>query len=64
MDPFLQVALQFPDSLLHDAARVAALLAQETSELVFILGDTSYGRYTRGWQGSNKVSRLLVPKVF
>ncbi|XP_071501716.1 2-(3-amino-3-carboxypropyl)histidine synthase subunit 2-like [Diadema antillarum] len=40
---FNKVALQFPDSLLGDAAAVAERLQALTSSLVFILGDTSYG---------------------
>ena len=39
-----QVALQFPDWLLHDAAKVATILTRETSQIIFILADTSYGR--------------------
>jgi diphthamide biosynthesis enzyme Dph1/Dph2-like protein len=45
--------VQFPDSLLCDAARVAVLLVEETSQLVFILGDTSYGRYVVSLPGLN-----------
>lgn len=41
-----QVALQFPDHLLCDSSAVALLLRQESGrEDIFILGDTSYGRY-------------------
>ena len=41
----LQIALQFPDFLLPDAASVTAELQQEFAEKqFFILGDTSYGR--------------------
>ena len=43
----LQIALQFPDFLLPDAAKVSAKLQREFAEKqFFILGDTSYGRYT------------------
>lgn len=40
----LQVALQFPDQLLGDAAVVAARLEETTGSKMFILGDTAYGR--------------------
>ena len=44
----LQIALQFPDFLLPDAAKVSAELQREfaAEKQFFILGDTSYGRYT------------------
>lgn len=46
----LQIALQFPDFLLSDAAKVSAELQREFAEKqFFILGDTSYGRYTAAW---------------
>jgi diphthamide biosynthesis protein 2 len=44
-----RIALQFPDSLLHDAPEVcwaieaALLLTEQKSPLVFILGDTTFG---------------------
>jgi hypothetical protein len=41
----LQVALQFPDDIMRDAARVAESLEKATSKRIAILGDTSYGRY-------------------
>jgi aspartate carbamoyltransferase catalytic subunit len=41
----LQVALQFPDRLLADSVLVANELRRLTSSRVFILGDTTYGRY-------------------
>lgn len=45
-----QIALQFPDFLLSDAAKVSAELQREFAEKeFFILGDTSYGRYTAAW---------------
>ncbi|XP_015926252.1 2-(3-amino-3-carboxypropyl)histidine synthase subunit 2 [Parasteatoda tepidariorum] len=40
---FSKVALQFPDSLLGDAASVALKLEDLTNKEIFILGDTSYG---------------------
>ena len=41
----LQVALQFPDSLLVDAPSVAREIEHRLPDAsVFILGDTSYGR--------------------
>ena len=40
-----QVALQFPDELLADAASVTSTLTEQTESKIFILGDTSYGRY-------------------
>ena len=43
--PWLQVALQFPDHLLVDSVAVAAILERESGKAVYILGDTSYGRY-------------------
>ena len=39
-----QVALQFPDELLADAASVTRALSEHTDSKIFILGDTSYGR--------------------
>lgn len=44
--PNFQVALQFPDEIMRDAAQVAEKLGNETSQKIAILGDTSYGRYT------------------
>jgi len=41
-----QIALQFPDSLLVDSASVASLIEKNTGKKVFVLADTSYGRYT------------------
>ena len=41
----LQIALQFPDSLLADSAAVASLIEKNTGKKVFVLADTSYGRY-------------------
>ncbi|XP_063235220.1 2-(3-amino-3-carboxypropyl)histidine synthase subunit 2 [Bacillus rossius redtenbacheri] len=38
-----KVCLQFPDSLLPDAAEVALCLEKKLSRKVYILGDTSYG---------------------
>jgi len=43
-----QVALQFPDFLLRDAAKVTSLLSKETGASLFVLGDTSYGRLSTG----------------
>ena len=40
-----QIALQFPDSLLIDSAAVASLIEKNTGKKVFVLADTSYGRY-------------------
>ena len=40
-----QIALQFPDSLLMDSAAVASLIEKNTGKKVFVLADTSYGRY-------------------
>ena len=45
----LQVALQFPDSLLRDAPRVAQLIKEATRAEVVVLGDTSYGRLAPFW---------------
>ena len=39
-----QVALQFPDEQLADAASVTRALSEHTDSKIFILGDTSYGR--------------------
>jgi len=39
------VALQFPDYLLPDAAKVTRELQSRTSAEFFVLADTSYGRY-------------------
>ncbi|XP_061191855.1 2-(3-amino-3-carboxypropyl)histidine synthase subunit 2-like [Saccostrea echinata] len=38
-----RVALQFPDKIMRDAARVAERLEEETKKKIAILGDTSYG---------------------
>ncbi|NWI68535.1 DPH2 synthase, partial [Todus mexicanus] len=38
-----QVALQFPDQLLADAAAVAARMEAETGAEMYVLGDTTYG---------------------
>jgi hypothetical protein len=38
------IALQFPDEMLHDAAEVSRLL-QDDGVKMYILADTSYGRY-------------------
>lgn len=47
--PYLpQVALQFPDELLADAAAVAARMEAATGAEMYILGDTTYGRSVRG----------------
>lgn len=40
-----QVALQFPDEIMRDAAQVAEKLGNATSQKIAILGDTSYGRF-------------------
>ncbi|XP_062619989.1 2-(3-amino-3-carboxypropyl)histidine synthase subunit 2-like [Saccostrea cucullata] len=40
---FERVALQFPDKIMRDAARVAESLERETNKKIAILGDTSYG---------------------
>lgn len=40
-----KIALQFPDSLLMDSAAVASLIEKNTGKKVFVLADTSYGRY-------------------
>jgi diphthamide biosynthesis protein 2 len=42
---FKNLALQFPDELLHDAAEVVSQLQQLEGVKTFILADTSYGRY-------------------
>jgi diphthamide biosynthesis protein 2 len=44
-ESFKSIALQFPDDILHDAAKVSKKL-QDALEGVklYILGDTSYGR--------------------
>lgn len=39
-----QVALQFPDELLADAAAVAARMEAATGAEMYVLGDTTYGR--------------------
>lgn len=39
------VALQFPDELLVDAPDVALKIEQKSNIQVYILGDTTYGRY-------------------
>ena len=39
------MAIQFPDHLLSDSARVAMIMKKELGRDVYILGDTSYGRY-------------------
>lgn len=39
-----QVALQFLDEIMRDAAQVAVKLGNATSQKIAILGDTSYGR--------------------
>lgn len=38
-----QVALQFPDMLLPDAAEVAAHIEMHTNTPTFVMADTSYG---------------------
>lgn len=43
-----QVCLQFPDELLGDAAAVAKALTSQLGQLVYILGDTTYGRSVLG----------------
>ena len=41
-----QVALQFPDHLLVDSVSVVTTLQQQNEDCkLYILGDTSYGRY-------------------
>lgn len=40
-----KVALQFPDHLLPDSVAIATILRGKCGKDVFILGDTSYGRY-------------------
>ena len=56
----LQIALQFPDFLLPDAAKVSAKLQREFAEKqFFILGDTSYGRYTAAWWGIESVCTCI-----
>lgn len=40
---FKEIALQFPDELLHLSARIAALLFARTKRNVFVLADTAYG---------------------
>jgi diphthamide biosynthesis protein 2 len=42
---FERVALQFPDDMLVDAASVARKLQEDAQYRVYILADTSYGRY-------------------
>lgn len=50
--PYLpQVALQFPDELLADAAAVAARMEAATGAEMYILGDTTYGRSVWGRGG-------------
>jgi hypothetical protein len=41
---FKTVALQFPDSILHDAAEVPKYLRKVDGVKTYILADTSYGR--------------------
>ena len=41
----LQVALQFSDASLPDSSYVCRHIADNTTANVFILADTSYGRY-------------------
>ena len=41
----LQVGLQFPDDLLPYASTLYQRLADATQASLFIMGDTSYGRY-------------------
>lgn len=43
-----QVALQFPDELLADAVAVAAQMEAATGAEMYVLGDTTYGRWVRG----------------
>ena len=40
-----KVALQFPDELLVDAPDVALAIEMKSGTEIYILGDTSYGRY-------------------
>ena len=42
-----QVCLQFPDELLGDAAAVSEALTHHLGQLVYILGDTTYGRQVK-----------------
>jgi diphthamide biosynthesis protein 2 len=42
---FERAALQFPDDMLVDAASVARKLQEDAQYKVYILADTSYGRY-------------------
>ena len=42
-----RVALQFPDELLVDAPDVALAIEKRVGVEVFILGDTSYGRFVK-----------------
>jgi len=43
---FWQVALQFPDHLLPHSVQIAITLSQQNEQCkIYILGDTSYGRY-------------------
>jgi diphthamide biosynthesis protein 2 len=49
---FRQIALQFPDDLLHDAAEVSRRLQQGVEGAkTYILADTSYGRYLKFTEG-------------
>jgi diphthamide biosynthesis protein 2 len=44
---FRTVALQFPDEILHDAAKVSKRLQEGLEGVkIYILADTSYGRLT------------------
>ena len=41
----LQVALQFPDDMLHISAAIAGWLSERVTDAIFfVVGDTSYGR--------------------
>lgn len=55
LDPFrlsLQIALQFPDELLHDSVPVYKALRQILGPEInlYVLADTSYGRQVSGLQ--------------
>lgn len=63
-----QVALQFPDELLADAAAVAARMEAATAAEMYVLGDTTYGRSVRGRGGRpggppRAGTGLLVPRL-
>ncbi len=43
---FFRVALQFPDNALCHSTDIALRLRESTQQEIFIMADTSYGRYS------------------